>query len=268
MPLNFLLFPSRTRMRIDLNFDMGEFADPERLALEERIMPLVTSVSIACGFHAGDQNLMRCTIRVARAHGVAVGAHPSFRDVEGFGRREMTLTPGEVENLTAYQVGALAGIAALEGVSLSHVKPHGALYNMAAREQALGRAIARAVAQVDRRLILFGLAGSALVEAGRAIGLTVAEEAFVDRAYNADGSLVSRRSEGAVIQTEADVIQCVRRLVLEGIIVSRDGSSIRLHADTICLHADTPGSLGLAEAIRRELTNMNVRLQAVGHAPS
>ncbi len=255
-------------MRIDLNCDMGEFADPERLALEERIMPLVTSVSIACGFHAGDQNLMRRTIRLARAHGVAIGAHPSFRDVEGFGRREMTFTPEEVENLTAYQVGALAGIAALEGASLSHVKPHGALYNMAAREQTLAWAIARAVAKVDRRLILFGLAGSALVEAGRAIGLTVAEEAFVDRAYNADGSLVPRRSEGAVIQAEAEVILRIRRLILDGIIVSHDDSSIRLHADTICLHADTPGSLGLAEGIRRELVNMNVYLQAVAHAPS
>jgi 5-oxoprolinase (ATP-hydrolysing) subunit A len=255
-------------MRIDLNCDMGEFSDPQRLALEERIMPLVTSVSIACGFHAGNQNLMRRTIRLARAHGVAVGAHPSFHDVEGFGRREMTLTPDEVENLTAYQVGALAGIAALEGASLSHVKPHGALYSMAAREQTVGRAIARAVTQVDRRLILFGLAGAALVEAGRALGLTVAEEAFVDRAYNADGSLMSRRSEGAVIHAEAEVIQRVRRLVLEGIIVSHDDSSIRLHADTICLHADTPGALRLAEAIRRELINMNVRLQAVAHAPS
>lgn len=251
-------------MRVDLNCDMGEWPNADRLAMEERIMPLVTSVSVACGFHAGNPDLMRRTIRLARRRGVAIGAHPGFRDAEGFGRRELKVTPEEVENLVAYQVGALAGIAALEGARLAHVKPHGALYNMAARERNLADAVARAVASVDRRLILFGLADSVLVEAGRAIGLRVAEEAFVDRAYNPDGTLVLRDRAGAVIHDEHDVIERVRRLVLNGVVLSVDGALVRLHADTICLHGDTPGSDRLAEVIRSELNKAGARIAAVG----
>ncbi len=252
--------------RIDLNCDMGESADPERLSIEERLMPLVTSVSIACGFHAGNPDLMRRTIQLARAHGVAIGAHPGFRDPEGMGRRELEVTSQEAENLIAYQIGALAGIAALEGTRLAHVKPHGALYNMAARDRRLADAIAQAVALVDRRLILFGLAGSELVEAGKAIGLTVAEEAFVDRAYNPDGSLIPRGRPGAVIQDEQEVVARVRRLVHEGGVASLDGPLICLHADTICLHGDTPEADRLADTVRRELTKEGVRIQAVGDA--
>jgi len=245
---------------------MGELVEPDRLALEERIMPLVTSVSIACGFHAGNPGLMRRTIRLARAHGVAVGAHPGFCDTEGFGRRELSVKPEEVENLIAYQVGALAGIAALDGVRLQHVKPHGALYSMAARDRTLAEAIARAVAKLDRRLILFGLAGSALVEAGRIMGLTVAEEAFMDRAYQADGTLVPRDRAGALILDEKEVSQRVRHLALEGVLAGLDGSLVRLRADTVCLHADTPASDRLAAAVRRELSRAGVRIVAVGNA--
>ncbi|MGH7205818.1 MAG: LamB/YcsF family protein [Nitrospiraceae bacterium] len=252
--------------RIDLNCDMGESADPERLSIEERLMPLVTSVSIACGFHAGNPDLMRRTIRLARAHGVAIGAHPGFRDPEGLGRRELDATPEAAENLIAYQIGALAGIAVLEGAQLSHVKPHGALYNMAARDRRLADAIARAVARVDRRLILFGLAGSELVKAGRTIGLTVTEEAFVDRAYNPDGSLVPRGREGAVIQDEQEVVARVRRLVREGAVASLDGQLIRLHADTICLHSDTSGADRLVGIVRRELTTAGVKIEAIASA--
>lgn len=252
--------------QIDLNCDMGELADPERLTIEERLMPLVTSVSIACGFHAGNPDLMRRTIQLARAHGVSIGAHPGFHDPGGMGRRELQVTPEEVENLVAYQIGALAGIAALEGARLSHVKPHGALYNMAARDRRLADAIARAVANLNHGLILFGLAGSELVNAGRAIGLTVAEEAFVDRAYNPNGSLVPRGRPGAVIQDEQEVIARVRCLVREGAVAGRDGPLIRLHADTICLHGDTPGVDRLVEIVRRELTKEGVRIAAVASA--
>jgi UPF0271 protein len=229
-------------------------------------MPLVTSVSIACGFHAGNPNLMRRTIRLAQAQGVAIGAHPGFRDPEGKGRRELDATPEEVEDLVAYQIGALAGIAGLEGVRLAHVKPHGALYNLAARDRRLADAIARAVANLNHELILFGLAGSELVKAGRAIGLTVAEEAFVDRAYNPDGSLVPRGRPGAVIQDEQEVAARVRRLVHEGAVASFDGPLICLYADTICLHGDTPAADRLADRVRRELTKEGVRIVAVGDA--
>lgn len=255
-------------MRIDLNCDMGESADPERLSIEERLMPLVTSVSIACGFHASNPDLMRRTIRLACDHGVAIGAHPGFRDPEGLGRRELEVTPDEAENLIAYQFGALAGIAALEGARLAHVKPHGALYNMAARDRRLADAIARAVASQDRRLILFGLAGSELVKAGKAIGLTVAEEAFVDRAYNSDGSLIPRGRPGAVIQDEQEVAARVRRLALERVVPSLNGSLVRLHLDTICLHGDTPGADRLGEIVRRELTTAGVKIVTVGHEAS
>lgn len=255
-------------MRIDLNCDMGESADPERLSIEERLMPLVTSVSIACGFHTSNPDLMRRTIRLACDHGVAIGAHPGFRDPEGLGRRELEVTPDEAENLIAYQIGALAGIAALEGARLAHVKPHGALYNMAARDRRLADAIARAVASQDRRLILFGLAGSELVKAGKAIGLTVAEEAFVDRAYNSDGSLIPRGRPGAVIQDEQEIVARVRGLALEGVVPSLNGSLVRLHADTICLHGDTPGADWLVEIARRELTTAAVRIVTVGHEAS
>jgi UPF0271 protein len=257
-----------TDRRVDLNCDVGEFTEPDRLALEERIMPLVTSVSIACGFHAGNPDLMRRTVLLARAHGVAVGAHPGFRDVEGFGRRELAVTPEEAEDLVAYQVGALAGIAALEGLRLQHVKPHGALYNLAARNRILAEAVASAVAKLDGRLILFGLAGSALVAAGRALGLTVAEEAFVDRAYQSDGSLVPRDRAGALILEEQEVVQRARRLAHDGVVASLSGAPIRLHADTICLHADTPGAQRLAASVRRALDEAGIRVRAVGDAAS
>lgn len=253
-------------MRIDLNCDLGERAEPDRLTLEERMMPLVTSVSIACGFHAGNQDLMRRMILLARSHGVAAGAHPGFRDADGFGRRELNVTPEQVENLVAYQVGALAGIAALEGARLAHVKPHGALYNMAARDRTLAEAVARAVATVDRRLILFGLAGSMLVQTGRDLGLSVAEEAFVDRAYHSDGSLVPRSRAGAVIHDDREVIERARRLVLEGTVASLDGPLLRLRADTICLHGDTTGADRLAGLVRQELSKAGVRFLAVGDA--
>lgn len=252
--------------RIDLNCDMGESAAADRLTMEERIMPLITSVSIACGVHAGHPDLMRRLVRLARAHRVAIGAHPGFRDPETLGRREIKMGPEEVEALVAYQVGSLAGIATLENAKLSHVKPHGALYNMAARDLGLAEAIARAVAAVNQRLILFGLAGSALVQAGRMLGLTVAEEAFVDRAYRSDGLLIPRDQAGAVIRDEREVAARARRLALEGLVTGLDGSQVRVRADTICWHSDTPGADRLAGVIQRELVHAGVRILAVGDA--
>lgn len=250
-------------MRVDLNCDMGESPEAEQLATEERIMPHVTSVSVACGVHAGNPAVMRRTVGLARRHHLAVGAHPGFADIEGGGRRNLPLSLEQVEGLVAYQVGALADIAALEGVRLSHVKPHGALYNMAAVDRSLAEAIVRAVVAIDRRLILFGPAGSFLIESARRAGLVAAEEAFADRAYASDGTLVSRDRAGAVIRDEREVVERALRIVREGIVRSFDGRDVRVHADTLCLHGDTPGADRLARQIRRALDEAGVLVAAV-----
>lgn len=252
--------------RIDLNCDMGESFDPESWAVQERVIPYVTSVSIACGGHAGNPDLMRRTIRLAKAHGVNIGAHPGFLDPEGFGRRETKMTPYEVETLVAYQVGALGGIAAIEGIRLSHVKPHGALYNQAARDRALADAVIRAVAAVDSRMILVGLAGSQLIEAARARGIRAAEEAFADRAYQADGTLVPRGQPGAVIHDAQEVAERAVHLVCKGVVRSRDGAEISVKADTLCVHGDTPGADRLVGLIRQKLEEAGIRITAVDDA--
>jgi len=251
-------------LRIDLNCDIGESTDPQRMDAEERLLTHVTSANIACGFHAGNPELMRRAVRLTRAHRVAIGAHPGFRDPEALGRREVALSPAEVENLVAYQVGALAGITALEGAQLSHVKPHGALYNMAAHDPELATAVARAVAAVDRHLILVGLAGSKLIETARTLGLTAAEEAFADRAYNPNGTLVPRDLPNAVIHDENEVVTRVLRLVRDSLVPAIDGQPVRIHADTICIHSDTTGADRLAQALRRSLTEAGVRIAAIG----
>lgn len=250
-------------MRIDLNSDIGESADPVRVAAEERLMTFVTSVSIACGGHAGTPALMRRLVRAAKARGVAVGAHPGLPDPEGLGRREIALPPEDVEAVIASQVRALIAIAAREDVALAHVKPHGALYNMAARDSGLAAAIARAVAAVDRRLALVGLAGSALLDAARTQGLRAVAEAFADRAYQADGSLVPRDRAGAVIHDDAAVVERVLRMVREGAVRSAEGPDVRLRAETICVHGDTPGTDRLAARLRHALEQAGVRVAAL-----
>lgn len=245
---------------IDLNCDLGETAEPTQWELEARLLAHITSVNIACGVHAGDPDLMRHTVHLAMAHGVAIGAHPGLGDRDGRGRRERPVTEVEVENLIAYQVGALAGICAMAGVRLAHVKPHGALYAMAARDRHLADAVARAVVAVDRRLILVGLSGSELIAAGKAAGLAVAEEAFVDRAYQPDGSLVPRDRPGAVIHDEATVVARAVSLARDGIVPSLDGPPVRVRADTLCLHGDTPGADRLARAIWNTFADAGIRI--------
>jgi len=253
-------------LTIDLNCDLGEARDEAGFAVETRIMPFLSSVNIACGFHAGTPELMRRTIRSARAHGLAIGAHPSFLDREGFGRRVMQLTPAEVETLVAYQVGALGGIAALEGAVLTHVKPHGALYNLAAQDRRLADAIVKAVAAVDRRLVLVALAGSACVESAKTMGLAAAEEAFVDRAYSQAGALMPRDLPGAVIHDAGEALDRAVHLVRDGLVATFDGSTIRLHADTLCLHGDTPNAEVMARTIREGLERAGVQIAAFRHA--
>jgi UPF0271 protein len=240
-------------VRIDLNADVGESYGAYRYGDDEGVLPFVSSANIACGFHAGDPAVMRSTVRLAQRLGVAIGAHPGFHDLSGFGRREMHLSPAEVENLIAYQVGALTGIAAGEGVRLNHVKPHGALYNMAARDAAMADAIARGVRAVDASLVLFGLSGSQLIAAGERAGLRVASEAFPDRGYSADGGLVPRGAGDAVI-TSPERVAARAVTMAAGTLTSTDGQVVAVRADTLCIHGDTPGAAALARAVREALS--------------
>jgi 5-oxoprolinase (ATP-hydrolysing) subunit A len=250
-------------VRIDLNSDLGEAFGPWPMGQDVQLMAVISSANVACGFHAGDPRTMRSTIRLARAHGVAVGAHPGFPDLVGFGRREMQVTPQEVEDMVLYQIGALAAVARGEGVRLQHVKAHGALYNMACRDEALAEAIARAVVAFDPTLVLFGLPGSALIQAGLDAGLPVAAEAFADRAYLADGSLAPRSMPGSVIHDIDTVVTRAVSMVTEQAVVATDGTRIGFEADTLCLHGDTPGAATLAHAIRRGLEDAGVAIAAL-----
>lgn len=250
-------------MRVDLNADVGESFGAYTIGQDPFLLPHITSANVACGFHAGDPGVMRATVSLAKQHGVAIGAHPGFADLAGFGRRELHATPREVEDLVVYQIGALAAVAAAQGDRLQHVKPHGALFNMAARDRALADAIARAVASVDRSLVLFGLAGSELVAAGERTGLRTASEVFADRAYAPDGRLVSRRTPGAVIQDAALVVERVVRMASEHAVAAVDGSMVRLQVDTICVHGDTPGAADLAARIREGLSRAGVVVKAI-----
>jgi UPF0271 protein len=239
-------------VRIDLNADVGESFGAYRYGDDDGVMPFVSSANIACGFHAGDPNVMRGTVRLAQRHGVAIGAHPGFQDLSGFGRREMQLSAVDVENLVAYQIGALAAIAAAEGVRLNHVKPHGALYNMAARDAGMADAIARGVRAVDPSLVLFGLSGSQFIAAGQGAGLRVASEAFPDRGYRADGSLMPRSAEGAVV-TSPERVAARAVTMAAGTVTTADGQVVPVRADTLCIHGDTPGAAALARAVREAL---------------
>ncbi|MGQ0733100.1 MAG: LamB/YcsF family protein [Acidobacteriota bacterium] len=244
--------------RIDLNADLGESFGPWPMGQDDSLMKSITSANVACGFHAGDPTVMRRTVALAKHHGVAVGAHPGFPDLVGFGRREMLATPQDVEDFVLYQVAALAGVASAHGVRLQHVKAHGALYNMAARDRALADAIARAVAAFDDRLILYGLPASELLRAGEAHGLKVAAELFADRAYEPDGTLASRRKPGSVIHSPDEVVARAVRMVQMREVVATDGSTIHLEGSTMCLHGDTPGAADLARRIRSALEGARV----------
>jgi len=251
-------------MRIDLNGDVGESFGAYELGHDRALMTALTSASIACGFHAGDPAVMRETVALAREHGVAVGAHPGFPDLVGFGRREMRVTPREVEDFVVYQIGALAAVAAAQGVQLQHVKAHGALYNMAVRDAALADAIARAAASVDSFLILFGLPGSQLVAAGQRAGLRTAREAFADRAYQPDGTLVPRDQPGALITEPDAVVRRAVSIVTDHAVTAIDGSPVHLDVETLCVHGDTPGAAALASRIRQALVAAGVAVLPAG----
>ncbi len=253
-------------MVIDLNCDMGESFGHYSIGNDDSIMPYISSVNIACGFHAGDPAIMAKTVRLAVAHGVAIGAHPGLPDLAGFGRRTMSISVKEAEQITLYQIGALSAFVRVAGGQLHHVKPHGALYNMACHDKALALAIARAVSQFDPSLILYGLAGSELIAAGKDLGLTVANEVFADRRYQSDGALVSRKRAGSVIEKQADVLEQIHRIVVNRQVVSIDGNPVSLVGETLCIHGDSPDSLGFAQAIHLFLQQHNIAIEPVsGH---
>jgi len=247
-------------MVIDLNCDLGESFGRYELGEDESVMDFVTSVNVACGMHAGDPLVIERTIRLAARKGLAIGAHPGYPDLQGFGRREMNLSAEEVEAYILYQLGAVWGFARAAGVELVHVKPHGALYNQAARNHELAEAIARGVRRFSPGLILVGLSGSALVQAGDSAGLRVANEGFPDRAYEADGSLRSRRLPGAVLSRPEEVCANALRLAREGIQVTERGEAHQLPVDTLCIHGDLAGAAQNASAVRRALEEGGVQV--------
>jgi UPF0271 protein len=247
--------------RIDLNCDLGEGAGHDA-----ELMPCITSANIACGGHAGDAASMRAAVDLAVRHGVAPGAHPGLNDREGFGRREQALTAAEAYDLVAAQVWALQQVAQAAGVRLAHVKPHGALYNLAARDAALAQAVAAAVHEADPQLVLIGLAGSRLPAAGHACGLRVAREVFADRNYEPDGSLTPRSRPGAVITDETVAAARVLRMVREGRVRASDGFDLDITADTVCIHGDGPRAVALAQGLNAALRQAGVVLLAFGAA--
>lgn len=248
---------------IDLNCDMGESFGAWTMGNDSAVLPFVTSANIACGFHAGDPTTMRETVAAAAAHDVAIGAHPGLPDLGGFGRRPMDISPQAVYDLVVVQVGALAGVAAAQGARLHHVKAHGALYNMAAANPQIAKAIANAVRDIDSSLILYALAGSAQVDAGRAAGLTVAQEVFADRTYQDDGQLTSRKQTGAMI-TDVDVsIAQATQMIKHGTVRSQSGKEVAVQADTLCLHGDQPGAAEFAQALRAAFQNEGISVASL-----
>jgi UPF0271 protein len=248
-------------MTIDLNCDLGESFGVWSMGNDAAMIDLATSVNIACGFHAGDADTMKKTIDLAKARGVSIGAHPGYRDLHGFGRRPIVgLTSSEIENLVAYQIGALQAIATMAGHRVTHVKAHGALSNVACEDDMTARAIAAAVRAVDPDLVFVVLANSRLVTAGETFGLPMVHEVFADRAYEDDGSLVSRHKPGAVLHDADAIAQRVVKMIQSGEVVSITGKMIKMRMDTVCIHGDTPGAVDIARVLCKALTDNDIAI--------
>jgi UPF0271 protein len=255
----------RLKLQIDINCDLGESYGAFKVGNDEKIMPHITSANIACGFHAGDPMTMAQTVNLAKRYNVAIGAHPSYPDLLGFGRREMKLTWEEARDYTIYQISALNGFARAVGVHLQHLKPHGALYNAAEKDEELSDAIAEAVRLSDPSLIIFAPPKSMLAKICLDAGLRVAHEVFADRAYDAEGSLVSRKQPNAIIAAPSNVVKRAIRMVKEGTVVAVDRGVVNLgEAHTICVHGDTQTAALLAKALRRGLTKAGIEVKPVG----
>jgi UPF0271 protein len=252
-------------LAVDLNADMGEGFGRYRLN-DDALLATVTSASIACGFHAGDPVVMRETVMSAQARGVTIGAHPGYPDLVGFGRRDLAVPPSEVEAIVVYQIGALQAVCAAAGAKLRYVKPHGSLYNRAARDAATADAIARAVRSVDSSLILLGLARSALIEAADRVGIRSVSEAFVDRAYRGDGTLVPRTEPGAVLSDVTSVAERALRMVETGTVLSTDGNVVSVRAESFCIHGDGPDAVAIVRAVRTRLEQAGVAVASFARA--
>lgn len=251
------------KIQIDINSDVGESFGVYKLGLDEEVIPNITSANIACGFHAGDPTVMRKTVSLAKRYGVEVGAHPGFPDLLGFGRRNVDATLEEIQDYVLYQTGALMGVALSQGLRLQHVKPHGSLYNMAVANPKIWEAIAEGVAKIDREIILVVLASTQkepLLGVGKRHGIRIAFEAFPDRAYHRDGSLVSRREKGAVIHDHEVVAKRALQMALEEKVIALDGTKIDLKADTLCVHGDNPAAVEMVKRIRQELKDAGVNV--------
>lgn len=236
--------------QVDLNCDLGESFGRYTLGCDREVIPLISSANVACGYHASDPVVMAETVALAKAAGIQIGAHPGLPDLMGFGRRTMAISPAEGKAYTLYQLGALDAFCRANGVKLQHVKPHGALYNMAAKDYALSKAICEAIQAFDPSLIVLALSGGETVRAARDLGLRVAQEVFADRAYEEDGTLVNRRKEGAMITDEEQAIARVLRMVKEGKVTAITGKDIPIQADSVCVHGDGAKSLLFVEKIR------------------
>lgn len=250
--------------KVDINCDLGESYGAYTIGNDEKLMPYISSANVACGFHAGDPMTIARTVRLAAKSHVAVGAHPSFPDLMGFGRREIHLTNEETTNYTIYQVGALQAFAKTIGLDLQHVKPHGALYNMAVREEETSKAIAAGIKSLNSGLIIFAPPKSMLAKASRRAGLRVAHEFFADRAYSKDGSLVSRKVKNAIISEPQKVVERAVRAILEGTVATDDEELKIGEVHTVCVHGDTPNAATLVKALRKGLDKANVKVESVG----
>jgi UPF0271 protein len=250
---------------VDLNCDMGESFGAYTIGADAAVMRYITSANIACGFHGGDPSVMRETVQLAAKHGVGIGTHPGLPDLAGFGRRAMAVSAQDAYDMVVYQLGALMAVATANGVRVAHLKPHGALYNMAAADAKLADAVARAVRDVDAKLVLFGLAGSHLIAAGEALGLHCASEVFADRNYMPDGSLVPRSRADAMVEDASVAVDRAIRMVKEGQIATVDGASVSVRADTICIHGDGAHAGEFARALRQGLEAAGIEIHACSH---
>jgi UPF0271 protein len=248
---------------IDLNCDMGEAFGAWPMGNDSALMKLISSANIACGFHAGDATIMRKTAEMAIKYNVAIGAHPAFPDLQGFGRRNMQLSPQEVYDICIYQIGAMFGTVKALGGKLHHVKPHGALYNMAAKDAAFAKAIAEAAKSIDPDLIFYGLSGSFLISEAEKIGLRTASEVFADRTYQNDGSLTPRTQSNALIESTQEAVNQVIMMIEKQCVISTDGKEVLLKADTVCIHGDGYHAVQFAEELRNTLLNRNIFIETI-----
>ncbi|AID42623.1 5-oxoprolinase subunit PxpA [Staphylococcus xylosus] len=247
-------------MKVDLNCDLGEAFGNYSFGGDKDIIPLVTSANIACGFHAGDQHVMNQTIELAKKHNIGIGAHPGLPDLQGFGRRNMDITPNEIYDIVVYQLGALYGFCKIHDVSMNHVKPHGALYQMGARDKAVAQAIAQAVYDFDESLIFVGLSNTLLISEAKSVGLATASEVFADRRYEDDGQLVSRKDANALITDTNEAIEQVINMVKSQKVITKNNNTIAIEADTICVHGDGAHALEFVSQIRERLSKEGISI--------